>query len=361
MKALFVFTSSINSILAQPLLKKLRHRQWSVIVFDVSKAWGFVESLLLQTIWAKRVRNQTIQQYYTSKQEHGKRRSDTIFQCLSKALASTIKLFKIPKPNIIVFYSRPYICEILMLTATQLQIPSLLLAHSGLIGSNYGNPKLFVNKIATMGSFGKQIMVNSGFNPETIVVTGRPIYDTVSHRNPHKKTILYSTDNFPVAKAQEYAYRICKTVKKLPNVRLIIKVHYSERNLDIYHKILRALKLPGLVTQKGDLFKLISLCDVLITGYSTTALDAMVMGKPAVTFNFTDEPSPIPYAESGATWGVHSDDELLEALNQLLFNPLAIEKLRPNWEKFIFDHAYKVDGKACERVIHLMEKMCSSK
>jgi len=84
----------------------------------------------------------------------------------------------------------------------------------------------------------------------------------------------------------------------------------------------------------------------------------MVLGKPSVTYNFTQCPSPIPYAENGATIPVSNQQTLTEALTQILFNPTTVDKLKKRWPQFIQEQTYKLDGKASDRTAELMESMC---
>lgn len=371
MKALFIFVKPACYSMSASLVKSLRRKGWQVTVLNLCFLWQTIERVFRYTLWAKRIKNSSMDKIYKPRPENYVRKSDKIFNVIAKIVAFITRVLNLPKPDIIVYYTRAYICEVIILIGKQLGVPSLLLLHMGLLGNNFSNRKFLADKIAAMGPFGKKIMTQNGFQEERVIVTGRTVYDKIlrtyysKHHicakrgiNPFTNIVLYCTDNFPPSEAQSCAYHVCKAVKQLPNTQLIIYVHYSERNLKIYRNILGKLNMTAYVTQKENPFKLMSICDVLVTGYSTTALDAMLMGKPAVTFNYTEKLSPIPYAESGATWGVHDDDELLEALNQLLFNSSAIEKLRSNWSSFIFDHAYKLDGKASKRVADLMEKMC---
>lgn len=374
LKALFVIADPIDYELAKPLIARLMEKRWRVSVLKLDKTWHTLEWIFMHTLRSSKVRNYDIESLYKGQEtvKYSNFYKYRIPKLIAKILAGIIRFLKTQNPNVLIYFRKNLLCEIVVLLGKQLKIPSLSLLHLGIIGTNYEKQIFFLaDKIAVMGPYGKQILVERGVPEHKITVTGRTIYDTLKfthynkseicrklNLNPNEKIVVYVTENFPLNENQRNAYIVCQTLKQFPNVQLIIKVHAAERNLRIYYQILKHLELKAIINQKDSPFEFFSICDVLITGYSTAALDAMVMGKPAVTFNFTKYDSPIPYIEEGVTIGAFNKDDLSEALNEALYNEKAKEKLRKHWVKFIFEHAYKIDGKACERVVTLMESMC---
>jgi hypothetical protein len=62
---------------------------------------------------------------------------------------------------------------------------------------------------------------------------------------------------------------------------------------------------------------LLGACDVLVSGSSTTVLEATLAGTPTVCVNFSTEPDYYPYVEEGVSLGAHRPDDvgpLLESL-----------------------------------------------
>ena len=101
------------------------------------------------------------------------------------------------------------------------------------------------------------------------------------------------------------------------------------------------------------MYSLLDSCDILATKASTVALEALMMDKPVITINITDQPDRLPYATSGATLGVYKYKDMEGAIQKILDNQ--IQKNMKDKDKFIKDYAYKNDGKATERVLNIVQ------
>jgi hypothetical protein len=65
---------------------------------------------------------------------------------------------------------------------------------------------------------------------------------------------------------------------------------------------------------------------------------------------------PTPYYKE-VTLRVSSEADLIPAIKKALYDEKTIEKIKAEGKKFVYDHAYKQDGKATERLVDLIERM----
>jgi hypothetical protein len=54
---------------------------------------------------------------------------------------------------------------------------------------------------------------------------------------------------------------------------------------------------------------------------------------------------------------VYKASDLIPAITAALYDEKTRERIKTEGERFVYDHAYKQDGKATERVASLIEKM----
>ena len=107
------------------------------------------------------------------------------------------------------------------------------------------------------------------------------------------------------------------------SVYLTIKIHPTE-NIDDY----RAISEVMMATLCRD----ISLEDaldksdlVLVSGYSTAILEAAISRTPVLLLNIFNEIEAVPFVDMGIAKGVYSLDDLLESVEELLYDQSARE------------------------------------
>jgi len=295
---------------------------------------------------------------------------------LAKIILYLTKLSGLSKPNILLVLSEGIMpTKVAVAVAKQSGIPTLLLLQLGMLGKNYECPTFLADKISVPGDFIKDLVINCGVDEERIVVTGRPTYDALIRAeerfdkagicsklglDPSKKILVYCTENLPLTETQRMAYAICNAVKDFLDVQFVIKVHPSELSLSVYDTVLKQVGIRALVTKEANIYEVLYVCDLMMTGYSTTALDAMILDKPVITLNLTGLKDPIPFAESGAAIGVYSEKDLKQAIKNALCDDSTKERLRRDRGKFVYEQTYLSDGKATERIVNLTEEMAAN-
>lgn len=266
------------------------------------------------------------------------------------------------------------LCKIVVNLANMSDIKSLYIQHGAFI-KHPKHEAVASGKMAVAGSADKDFLINLDTDPDKLVITGRPLFDKLARKNeifdkldirsklkinPEKKIILFTTQPLvgltPLYENITVFRQFLKAVKKLPDVQLIIKLHplddESERK-----KIITQEKFQGaVVTKDFNLHSLIYISDVLVTMFSTTALEAMIMKKPVITINFSGKRDVTDYAKDGAAIGVYKKEDLLPAIKSVLCDKETIEKIKKSQEDFVYRYAYLIDGKATKRIVDLIKE-----
>jgi surface carbohydrate biosynthesis protein len=119
------------------------------------------------------------------------------------------------------------------------------------------------------------------------------------------------------------------------DIQLVIKVHPSE-DMGPHRAMAEKYRDSRVhVVKDTDLYALISNCELLITKFSTTALEAMMVGKPVVTINLSGHPTPVPYAEEGAAIGVYRYEDIEQAIVKTLYDEETRSKLKAGRDRFV--------------------------
>lgn len=231
-------------------------------------------------------------------------------------------------------------------------------------------------KIAVFGEYTKNILIDAGVNSNNIVITGNPKFDDIG-RGKYKKETIYKkfgieknkgiivlatsplVHNFSWTKEQQkyYILSIIKAVENFPDKQLVIKLKYIEK-FEEYEKMLGGLKNKIILCRDVDLHEMINACEIFMSiPQTTTNLEAMVLNKPVIILNFFNDIEPLPYISSGAAVGVYRPKEIIPAIKEVLYDKETRKKLEICRKRFVREHAYKIDGKASERIAKLIKEM----
>lgn len=93
---------------------------------------------------------------------------------------------------------------------------------------------------------------------------------------------------------------------------------FNEDTVD-YEEVIRANSRKSTRVFTEQFADLLGACDILISGSSTTILEATLAGKPTVCLNFSSEPNQYPYVEEGVSFSVRRTEEMEAVLQQLRF------------------------------------------
>ena len=222
------------------------------------------------------------------------------------------------------------------------------------------------------GAFSKDFLVQNNMPPEKIkIVGGIPFDRTLAllpdkmhiaqtlNIDPQKKWILFTTQasgagNIPTP--EEISAGVTETAKALGknnDVQLIFQVHPSQ-NIEYIEAFLRDIPSHNYIVCKyKDTEELIKTSDAMITFFSTTAMDAILLKKPLMLINLSEDRDFFPFAKMGVAIGVYDAQDISSSVENLL-NGFSFEI--KNYDKVAKYVNYKNDGKAIQRVMAIIYK-----
>ncbi len=225
--------------------------------------------------------------------------------------------------------------------------------------------------IAVISPYARDAHLRMGAPEKNVFITGQPRFDLIQRVKTNGREVLEKL-NIPAGKGvvvlatqplhslwteeerKEFLETIIEGLEQLPEKQLVIKLHPAEEEED-YRALLGKTGWQVVLCRDIDLYALLRACELLITVHSTVALEAMILGKPVITVNLTGRPDVMPYAASGAALGVYRPEDLVPAMTRALSDPETRSELARNRKKFVYEHAYKLDGRATKRVAGLIE------
>ena len=231
------------------------------------------------------------------------------------------------------------------------------------------------DKTAVYGHYHKELLTEMSIYPEgNVVVTGSPRYDILYHAdkvyckekflskykiNSNHNIILWTTQCHGLTNDENIKNfkAVFRTMQNLKDVTLVIKQHPIEEK--IYTKMIKGYLnkygIDAVIPPKSsDTYEQLFICDLMITRHSTTAMEAVALNKPVIILNLSGEPDAVDYVEQGVALGVYKEEDLKTAIEKSLKDDSELAK---NRAKYIEKYLYKVDGKATERVVNVIEEM----
>ena len=143
--------------------------------------------------------------------------------------------------------------------------------------------------------------------------------------------------------------------RELPSTPFLVKLHLKDR--PEYYRA--ALARPGqrlLFVQAGrdadlpsSIVDWLQNCRAVLTGASTVATEAMLMGVPVVTMDFQREIRGVDFIEAGATRHVTTFEQLAAAVNELLQGEALPADLAASVQRYLAENFHTLDGRASDR------------
>jgi Putative glycosyl/glycerophosphate transferases involved in teichoic acid biosynthesis TagF/TagB/EpsJ/RodC len=243
--------------------------------------------------------------------------------------------------------------------------------------------KMFINTFSLSNKVADYFLV-SGTKFERIkrifsdskecLVVGQPRYDILHYVNrlynkkiflnkykinPSHKIILWTTQCHSMSdeENQKNLRTVFSSIEKFNDITLIIKQHpdegarYTKMIMEFLNKYSINVIFPP---TNSDIYEQLYICDLMITKNSTTAIEALVLGKPIIVLNLGDEPDIMDYVEKGVALGVYKEEELKNSINKIIKNDIDFTK---NRESYIYESLYRIDGRSSERVVTFIEDL----
>lgn len=313
------------------------------------------------------------------------------FKRINKNITFLTKLYTRLRPNLVIL--REAVKELqrtLVFTAKYFKIPTLVIQH-GVLAQKNVYTYLCTDKIALWGPAGIEEYRKFGNDVNKCIVTGNPAHDRLYLQENYniikktddvflkmgidltKETVLY-LPNF----LKKYNYlpnvyytwdsehpllnSIFNIADYFPNKQWIIKVHPFDP-IDI--KLLACAKkerYPNIFIVKNEPIKpLIEISSLVIVSYFSSAiLDVVILDKPIISVKVDHDDEVSPLVSQNVAVGIDSPNKLLQAVRHIFEDEKIREELASNRKKFIYDYAYKIDGKSTVRVNELIREICEN-
>jgi len=244
--------------------------------------------------------------------------------------------------------------------------------YTKLFLSEFGDDSCKSDYFLCSGKYFEQLKKFSNIS-KNVMVIGQPRYDILCQLetryskkriiedlglDPHKKIVLWTTQTHGLSyieniKNIEAVYNAMSSLKG--EAQLIIKLHPSEDQDAVLYSKKRYN--PLILSKNVDTYRLIFCCDVLITKYSTTALEAIMLGKPVIVLNLSGEPDRENYVRENVALGVYTPETLINTIKKIFKDDDTVAQLKKCHKEYIEKYLYKNDGKSTERMLKLIESL----
>lgn len=224
------------------------------------------------------------------------------------------------------------------------------------------------------GQMAKNYLINLGIPARNLIVSGDPYIDQMKimekscHPQIKRKFRLKNGHGYVLLALSgpghctsfEHFNKIVKSVVKFsaqnPDIDIIAKLHRKD-NKKNYSKIKRHYPDNSLhVVEDGskglpkNIYDWLNGCNLVITGASIVAIEAMLMKVPVITIDYMNEYQEVDFIDLGATIHVKTEAELFEAVQDVFYSPGNYKEVMGKAHQYINSYFYKPDGKASERV-----------
>jgi hypothetical protein len=216
-----------------------------------------------------------------------------------------------------------------------------------------------------------------GFRPETVAVTGSPHLDAlasdVDRLTPadvdraralagagSRTLVLVATKH---REARSVLTTLLDAAAALPGVHVAIKTHPAETPA-VYAELVAGRPDVTVLPASAPLAPLLRACRTVVTVNSTVALDAAVLGIPALVIGLPNNLSP--FVDAGIMAGVAATDRsetagehdrVLQALKEILYDEEFRRELARAQREFLTRFSIRADGQAAERAAAAIVKL----
>lgn len=304
-----------------------------------------------------------------------------LFSMIYNEYYSIADLFKYREPSFVTI-SNELRLESKLITkyCKKENIPTLFIPHAGVPMENEVICKKDFKFLALWGSNDINYYLDLGMLKDKLVITGSPkfenfykeeimglseVKDMFSNRifkfTPGKKSIMLATTRFDDASIEKLIQTVVLSLKELNLIdNLIIKIHPADSG-NLHKRIINKLDVKPFIIRDDSLLDLMKSCSLLITCYSSIALEAMMIGTPVIevkfvnlAFTFID---PYIFTQKDFIKNAENLDSLTLIIKDLFKNEESLKnyskQMRENSKLFSF---YDEKEPPTERIIKLILK-----
>jgi len=282
-----------------------------------------------------------------------------------------ITLFKKKKINFVLFYqdvdSFP---KALATLAKKYSVPSMVIQH-GICGHRMGYTPLSSDYFSSIGLESEKRLVKWGIPKKRIVLNGAPQFDHLIRKGKKskEKIILYiinADDDKKVIpghltkrRQKEIIKTIISTMKKFPDYKLIVKSKKGWKLDSLPKDIAKRENFKNIeVMKETDNKVLMNRAKAIIIHSSAMGLEGMILKKPIISLFYKDLMEYFPFGKTSLVKKVYNQKQLESEINKIIKGDKESEKEK---EILLEKQAFKLDGKASQRVANLINKMIYKK
>lgn len=255
--------------------------------------------------------------------------------------------------------------------AAALGIPSAVFMH-GSISATPLHAMHCADRLLVFGESQRRDLLRLGIADKAIVVCGIPSLDRRPRQTGRIHPLLQSRlglksgepwilvatsgpgHSISHAHHEKVVANLARLSASLPDVPVVVKLHRKDR-LENYQRALNdraGAKLfvvpPNARGFPADIFEWLQGPTMLLTGASSTAIEAMLMDVPVITMDYCNEINGADFIDAGATVHVKTGDALEAAVRKILAGGTP-EEVRHRAQNFLKDAFLALDGRAAER------------
>jgi diadenosine tetraphosphatase ApaH/serine/threonine PP2A family protein phosphatase len=256
--------------------------------------------------------------------------------------------------------------RLLTLVGRKLGIPSVVVQH-GATFAPWGYLPLHADRFAAWGESSRQWMLERGADPERVVVTGQPRFDTLANRSPVTRPalslpqagrlLLWIVDPFPIAENRAILTELAAVVAQLADVTLVIRPHPSMSDTEWLVAETQHQRAIHVSPAALNLHDVITCCDAVLIQGSTVGIEALALNRPVIVFPADPENVFHRHYDTPAVQHCATPAALLTALQHLFSQGAAEAALHNERQAFVRNALYQLDGQSAARVAALVAEL----
>lgn len=262
-------------------------------------------------------------------------------------------------------------------------IPSIEIQHGlGYYGPGSIDLRHLAEYTGVYGALTAREMKQVGDTYTTPVSIGSPrfdIYASMPHGGSEERNVAGTVSVVVIAPlshlgildvydVEEYFQTIGSVLKKIKNATTTIKLRSGLLRMSFYERTIASAfaGVPHRIVIDEPLAEVYAKADIVISGYSTAALEALLCGKPLIYFALSPGEQMMGphhfslYAEHQAMRIAITKEQLETALAELAVDSQKRAELEKGAKAFMKEH-YLFDGKSGERAAALIESLAKEK
>lgn len=296
---------------------------------------------------------------------------ETRYCTLEKSISQAIKTVS-PSKCIIGYDITPE-GRIAVDICSNLKIESICIQHGSVAGEPLDGEHI-VQFYLLYGEQVKEYLEGIGNNSDSLKVFGAPYLDKELFElekdgntleelglNPEADTLLVALSGPGHCTTMDHFNEIVKSLvlfaKFHPSINMIFKLHRKDTS-ENYERIFEEVEFRcPLIDAKDmrfptDIFYWLNTSDVLLTGSSTVALEAMLKSNPVITIDYQNQYQNIDFIEMGCTYHVEKQEQLEETILKVLATRVSGEKdqIQTNSKDYADRYFYSENTPTSERI-----------